>query len=806
MNYPIVNCVDITGYNPDLPGVDTLHFADVGGIYGGVYYAERLKQPANFTCNLFSPGKTSGPSQVGSGETVLMNPDGALDYLINWGFDGRAILFKSYTVAAGLVLIMGCSVEQPTFKSDEVSILTNDNQSKLDVPIQPTKYAGTNSPPNGIEGSDDIKGRPKPLTFGTAPNVTPAAVNRSLLIYQGHESACAIPAVYDMGVPLARGADYADQTAMEATAPDVGTYRVCPSLGCFRLGSAPAGQITCDVVEGATAADRTAAQVAKRIALRAISSGEISSADVTALDALNSAEVGIHINAETTVLAALDQVLGSIGGWSAFDVNGVLRMGRLEVPSGAPDLALTGDDCLDLERVASNDDGRGVPPYKVNLQYQKNYTIQGDGIVGPGYWEELPGPFSGLSGFNPLAVHNDYLYVFGGLGFPAVVSRMNLKDISLGWDDSGVTDLPVGRTVHAVAVYGNYAYVVGGNNGTADTASVIRLNLNAPTGAWDDAGVTDLPAPRTQHACLIHDHYLYVVGGKVSGVISSSVIRLDLSNPAGAWDDAGVTDLPAARRQFASAIYGNYLYIAGGQDSANQSVNTMISLDLSNPTGAWENNGALPVDGTLPAWALVQDHFYLIGNAGVNDLFLTRVSLQDHSSLVWEPGLPQKPPGYLWQSAIGYNGRIFVVGNAQVHGTSNSMLVYYENSLSADTALAGAVDYFRRLWLAKEFRTVTDSDASILTAHLLAPEMNVTTLLIDPAAAQTECTRRLNLHKVRRDMFQVVVPSSEVNFIQPGKVLLIYNPRYGLSAGKLFIIIGIAIDWEQKKTTLIIWG
>ena len=113
-----VNCVDITGYDSAIPGEVTLHYADVAGVYEGVYYAGRLKQPGLYTQNLFQAGTTSGESSIGSGETILMNSDGKLDNLINLGFDGREIVFKQFTIALGLVLIMSCTMEQPDVHLD----------------------------------------------------------------------------------------------------------------------------------------------------------------------------------------------------------------------------------------------------------------------------------------------------------------------------------------------------------------------------------------------------------------------------------------------------------------------------------------------------------------------------------------------------------------------------------------------------------------------------------------------------------------------------------------------------------------
>lgn len=184
-----------------------------------------------------------------------------------------------------------------------------------------------------------------------------------------------------VGTPLA---DYANQTEMEAAqgSPLPGFYRTCPTMGMFRTGSKPFGAVTCDALQGATSADRTAAQVMKSLAIAGgISSGSIVAADITALDAANSAVVGVCALGKTTA-ELLDQVARSIGAWWSFDANGQFRCGRLTPPAGTEVVNLTGQNSLILSRKATNDDSRGVPNWKATVQYAHNWTVQNSGLAG----------------------------------------------------------------------------------------------------------------------------------------------------------------------------------------------------------------------------------------------------------------------------------------------------------------------------------------------------------------------------------------------------------------------------------------
>jgi hypothetical protein len=278
-----------------------------------------------------------------------------------------------------------------------VTIQLRDRLLDLAQPVQTNKYLGNNVLPDGLEGVDDLKDKPKPLAFGQVQNVPTPCVNTSRLEYQVNDGTISdVPAVYDSGVSLTRGADYTSQVDMETNAPLAGNYRVWKAGGYFRLGTTPLGAITADVLEGAAVADRTAAQIAKRIASHTggIPIGDIDATDVTALDALTSAVLGIWIDAEVQFGAALDAVLQSIGGWYGFDRLGKFRMQRLDVPDPVSvatfrqfrlktDAAVGEFDLIDCRFLGGNDPDRGAPTWQVSLDYSRNWTVQqGDGLAG----------------------------------------------------------------------------------------------------------------------------------------------------------------------------------------------------------------------------------------------------------------------------------------------------------------------------------------------------------------------------------------------------------------------------------------
>lgn len=343
--------------------------------------------PGSLGIHAFADGRTGGATKLETGDIVIANVDGQFDAWLNYSFDGRPVVIRTGTSGAypgAFPAVLTGTVESIEADWRKLTIRLRDKQWLLQKPALTTLYAGSNSLPNGLEGvAGDLKGKPKPKVYGTVFNVAPPFVNTSKLTYQVSNSAVTdIAAVYDRGALITKGADYATNALLQAAAPAAGTYITCFAEGYFRLGTTPAGQITADVVQGAAVANRTVAQIIKLLALDAgLTSGEISAADVTALDSANSSVVGIYLDGSITYQQAIDQFAASVGAWYGFDAAGVLRMGQLASPSGTPVLTLYDYDVHDgIERRPLKDNG--VPVWRATVRHTKLFTVQPTDLAG----------------------------------------------------------------------------------------------------------------------------------------------------------------------------------------------------------------------------------------------------------------------------------------------------------------------------------------------------------------------------------------------------------------------------------------
>ncbi|EFL53001.1 conserved hypothetical protein [Solidesulfovibrio fructosivorans JJ]] len=383
-----------------------LYFADAGMTSkpddspANTYFDGRLSVPCSYDATVFADGVTGGVSDGGFGEIEMVSPEGGLDVLAGYAVDGRRFeLRRGEDRFDTAVTIMSGVVESLELGWDTVVVNIRSRKAELETPIQTTLYAGTNSGPEGVEGTaDDLQGKEKPLAFGPCDNITLTCVNTSLLIFQAHDGRLrAVRAVRDKGMPLTATRDYATLADLQAATFTAGQYATCLALGLIRLWTSPAGDVTADVdgdvLDGVYVAD--AAGIVERI-LRTRAGwteADFSAADLAALTAANAAEVCLFVGAGDSldIDAALDTLLTSIGAWWVPNRHNVIRFGILAAPVGPPKRRLSEVEILDsdsIEWLPAHDDAGGVPYWRTKLNGQKNWSKQSASSLAGGVSDE----------------------------------------------------------------------------------------------------------------------------------------------------------------------------------------------------------------------------------------------------------------------------------------------------------------------------------------------------------------------------------------------------------------------------------
>jgi len=452
------------------------------------YYAPRVINPGLYELSCHGGAKTYGLAGVGYGTIELQNADGALDDLIDYGFDGqtcRVLIGTQGAAYSTFTAIFKGTMDQAFPGIDRVRVNIRDVLQNLDVPLQTVKFAGTNSLPNGLEGvAEDLKGKPKPLLWGYVNDVSPPQVNTSRLIYQlscqrFQDAVGVFPVlpvfwdviVKDQGITLTEGSEktiaqfgagstdlsftvntgtdvvttgsahsyttgdgvsvlsvggtlpaplvdtlpyfarstggttltlhptkadaVANTNIIDITTAGTGTLTISnnrTALGCwdwcndatagfyFRLGNAPTGQVTADVVNAANGALRLFTVGGMFAAIIAYANPAQSSATDTTYEPSTPPfeSGGLYVDSEITALKAMGIVLDSCGYY--IDGNtadpaylGFVLPGLIGTRS-TTDLTLTEPEIIDLERVPSEDTERGIPCWRVTVNYARKYT------------------------------------------------------------------------------------------------------------------------------------------------------------------------------------------------------------------------------------------------------------------------------------------------------------------------------------------------------------------------------------------------------------------------------------------------
>lgn len=366
------------------------------------YVDGRVKQPGLIERTMFGPGKLRGAAPVASGAIVLSNADGELDSILTESFDGQP--FYVYEINPSTLevskLLRSGFLEQPTYDENTITFQVKDALHALDINLLTTKYAGTNALPAGVEGTaDDIGGTPKPAVLGICPNITPKQVNTSKKIYQvdgvrGLVSGYTL-AVYDKrAVVTEDGAgDYTSQADMEANNPTAGQYRVWPAGGMFRINFTPVGALTCDVTNPADASSGGVAQldhVIHTLSEDVVGSRAPGFSLVGQIYDVNP-DVGIYINDTRTVLSAVNELLASAGAFigTGQPLDGVYVASNINTcqlyEPGSPfftpllsPILITESELVEgtyPTLVPPSEADRGLPVWRVNVQYAKNWTV-----------------------------------------------------------------------------------------------------------------------------------------------------------------------------------------------------------------------------------------------------------------------------------------------------------------------------------------------------------------------------------------------------------------------------------------------
>ena len=134
--------------------------------------------------------------------------------------------------------------------------------------------------------------------------------------------------------------------------------------------------------------------------------------------------------------------------------------------------------------------------------------------------------------------------------------------------------------------------------------------------------------------------------------------------------------------------------------------------------------------------------------------------------------------------------------------------VGYQKIYNVQKDLPNTVTAARRALLATAYRQNEASDAAVKTANLLSPELEFKTVLSSKTDALAEAGRLLAIYKVKRDLYQITirVDPDLASIIDIGKIVKLQVNRFGMNAGKKFLIVGLRTNLRGYQFELTLWG
>ncbi len=298
-----------------------------------------------------------GRSLPSWGDLVVSNPNGMYDGWLDDGWDGRAVTLRHGSPAWNLAdmrpVLTGVVADIDAPARDTIALRLRDKTHLFNKPVQTSL----------IGGSTANKDQPVPLCFGQCFNVEPVLTVAASHTYQVHDGAIeAITAVRDNGVAVAYSADLAS--------------------GTFTLSTSPAGRITADL-KGAKPAGAylvTCADIVQHLAINrgGLTAADLDTASFSALNASAGQTLGLYIRDRRNLIDVVDDLVTAVGAFWTFTRAGLLRLGRLEAPSGTPALTLIADD-IEAGSIALAH--RDLPLESVRLGYARNWAPQDPGAL-----------------------------------------------------------------------------------------------------------------------------------------------------------------------------------------------------------------------------------------------------------------------------------------------------------------------------------------------------------------------------------------------------------------------------------------
>ena len=197
------------------------------------------------------------------------------------------------------------------------------------------------------------------------------------------------------------------------------------------------------------------------------------------------------------------------------------------------------------------------------------------------------------------------IYTADYLGAVHLACETKASELDMGWKLVG--HLPHPTAYAAFQRYDDKLIVAGGQSAAGDLSDTYIIQLSDSLGV-EITPLPSLPEPRSGMASALIENVLYLIGGRVNGKLSNTVLSLDLNSPQKEWREetpyphSPFLKLVAAIHLYerGSSSYVPYLGVMGaftGVDEPDQRVQADVTYMTYTPqTKQWQTYKIAPDD------------------------------------------------------------------------------------------------------------------------------------------------------------------------------------------------------------------
>jgi hypothetical protein len=235
------------------------------------------------------------------------------------------------------------------------------------------------------------------------------------------------------------------------------------------------------------------------------------------------------------------------------------------------------------------------------------------------------------------------------------------------WNDA--TPLPDIRSSHSAVAYNGFVYIIGGVNASSEFPTdvlVAPLNSNGSVGTWSPT--SPIPSGRGNSTLVAHNGFLYLIGGLSADTSFADVLvaAVRADGTVGTWTPS--TSLPSPRSAHASVVHNGYVYVIGGSpDSGFSFVSDVLYAPLNGDgtVGDWTDTGSIDSERAYHSAFLNGGFVHITGGFDAAFGFLTDhlvAALNPDGSVGPWSAAAELPSGRVWHTAVAYRGTAYVIG------------------------------------------------------------------------------------------------------------------------------------------------